>query len=124
MDGELIRKFNESKPKNIRLLRRKNPRIASPGRLCGISSFNEWVMLKYATMDDGKKMIMVCHKANENEPGAMKTTPPSTGTPYIVITRLCKIWFGDDRTAWNKNLKLIDSCDGNDLYEVIEKEAI
>lgn len=118
-ESSLIERFKEGTSQSIRG-RRKNARITSVGRLCGVSEFGELIKVRCAIMD-GRKMILVS-KADENDPEAVKTTPASTGTPYVYMAKICKSWFGDDRTKWNKDLELIESQDGSDLYEVVEED--
>lgn len=125
----LIDEFERMGPVNVSDidLRRQvfggNARITQQGRLFGVTDgFDELLSVRGAIMKDGRKMITVC-KASSGDTSAIKSSAKTTGAPFLNVRNLCKMWFGDDCEKWKKKLRLVESREGVELYEVVEEDS-
>lgn len=118
--------FNESNPANIISFgkhydkAKRHVYINRSGRLFGVTKkHDDFLMIKASTSRNGRKLLSVKAVAKGVD-GAVKSSAISTGMPFINSQKLCQFWFGDNQDNWKKDLKLLETVDGVDYYEVVE----
>lgn len=107
-----VRQQNKSK---------KDAHINKTGRLFGVTEkYDEYLLIMVSELENGQKIISV-QKTNKNNSDAVKSSAPSTGSPFVNVRELCVQWYGEDAEGWKKKLKFLRTKKGVDFYEVVEE---
>ena len=94
--------------------------IIKTGRLFGVTEKNDdYLMIEASVLKTGQKIISV-KVSDPNDKSALKSSAPSTGAPFVNVQKLCRMWFGDNQDNWKRDLKLLETVDGIDYYEITE----
>ena len=117
-------KFKKANPINLKQIEllnyKKKARITRSGRLFDVTDRNDdFLLIEMAILEDNKKMISV-QRVDKNTKLATKSSTVSTGAPFVDVRKLCLNWFGNNPDNWVKKLKLLETDDGVDYYEVVQ----
>lgn len=100
---------------------KKDAHINKTGRLFGVTEkYDEYLLVMVSELENGRKIISV-QKTNRDNNGAVKSSAPSTGTPFVNVRELCVKWYGENNENWKQKLKFLRTKKGVDFYEVVEE---